>query len=141
FTAFILAVFIRFGDEAHAALWAHWPSFIPGGLAFSAVVYIASLYSTHSSHRGLFERASILAGCALAATLVVIGASYSSLAHPLGRGVMLIGGVSSFLFGFVHHFSLLHTLRTARERAAYIVTSTFDEVETRLFHELKSHNL
>jgi exopolysaccharide biosynthesis polyprenyl glycosylphosphotransferase len=141
FVAFILALFIRFGYEGEAALWQHLPSFISGGLAFSGAIYIASLYSTHSGHRGLFERAAILVGCAFVASLVVIGVSYGTSAHPLGRGVMLIGGVSTFLFGFVHHFSLLHVLRTARERAAYIVTSSFDEVETRLFHELKSHNL
>lgn len=136
----IVAAFLRFGDEAQGSLWLHWPAGAIGSLALSVVVYICGLYSTHSSGRGVFERAVLLFGCTCLATLVVIAVSYAGLARPLGRGVMFLGGAMAFVLVLFHHIWLLHTLRAARERVAYIVTSTFDEVETRLFEDFKSHS-
>jgi exopolysaccharide biosynthesis polyprenyl glycosylphosphotransferase len=141
FCGFIIAAFLRFGEEADDSLWQHWPALVLGGLALSTVLYIAGLYSTHSDGRGFFERAVILAGCTAFASLIIIGSSYTGSARPLGRGVMLLGASLTFLLAFLHHVFLLHALRTARERVAYIVTSAFDEVETRLFQDLKSRNL
>lgn len=139
--AFVGGAFLRFGEEADLPLAIHWPAVLVGGAVFASVVYIAGLYSTHSVGSGLFERGVLLLGCSVLATLVVIGASYIGLAHPLGRGVMLIGGALAFLVTFLHHIWLLHTLRITRDRVAYIVSSAFDEAETRLFEDFKSHNL
>ncbi len=138
--AFVAAAFMRFGDEADLPLLIHWPAVMLGGAVFAAVIYIAGLYSTHSGGRGFFERAVVLLGCSVLAMLVVIAASYVGFARPLGRGVMLLGGSMAFVVAFVHHVWLLHTLRIARERVAYIVSSAFDEAETRLFEDFKSHN-
>ena len=139
--AFVVAAYVRFGHEGDAALWVHWPFVLFGAASFAAATYIAGLYSTHSSHRGVFERAVVLMGCALFAMLVMIGATYGSFARPLGRGIMLLGGMAAYLSGLVHHLFLLHTLRTSRERVAYIVTSTFDEAETQLFADFGGKNL
>lgn len=139
--AFVAAAVLRFGDEADLPLLIHWPAVVVGGGVFAAVVYIAGLYSTHSGGRGLFERAVLLLGCSILAMLVVISTSYVSSAHPLGRGVMLLGGAFALPLTFAHHIWLLHTLRAGRERVAYIVSSAFDEAETRLFEDFKSHNL
>jgi exopolysaccharide biosynthesis polyprenyl glycosylphosphotransferase len=138
--AFVAAAVLRFGEEADLPLAIHWPAVLLGGGVFASVVYIAGLYSTHSGGRGLFERAVLLLGCSLLAVLVVIGASYIGSARPLGRGVMLMGGSMAFVLAFAHHCWLLHTLRMTRERVAYIVSSAFDEAETRLFEDFKSHN-
>jgi exopolysaccharide biosynthesis polyprenyl glycosylphosphotransferase len=139
--AFVAAAFLRFGEEADLPLMIHWPAVVFGGGVFSAVVYIAGLYSTHSGGRGLFERAVLLLGCSILAMLVVIGGSYISSAHPLGRGVMLIGGSITFVLVLAHHAMLLHTLLATRERVVYIVSSAFEEAETRLFEDFRSHNL
>ncbi len=141
YVAFVVAILLRFGDEADNSFWTHWPVLALGGVVFSAMIYIVGLYSTHSAHRGTFERSFILLGCTLAAVLVVIGASYVMSARPLGRGVMLIGAGAAYCVILVHHVFLLHALRTTRERVAYIVTSAFDEVETRLFANFGGHNL
>jgi len=133
--------FARFGDEGDETLWVHWPYLLIGAVTFAAITYIAGLYSTHSSNRGVFERIVVLAGCVLFAAFIVIGVTYGSFAKPLGRGVMFLGGAGAYLLGVVHHLFLLHTLRTARERVAYIVTSAFDEVETRLFADFSGKNL
>lgn len=139
--AFAFAMWLRFGEEADLTVSAQWPFLTLGGMFFGTVNYIAGLYSTHSASRGLLERSLILLGCVLAASLLIIGGTYASSAHPLGRGVMLLGGVTAYFITLIHHISLLHALRTARERVAYIVTSAFDEVETRLFANFGGRNL
>lgn len=137
--AFVAAAFLRFGEEAEGSLSIHWPALLLGGAVFASVIYIAGLYSTHSGGRGIFERGLILFGFSVLALLVVMQASYLGLARPQ-RGFMLIGGSVAFVLAFAHHCWLLHTLRVARERVAYIVSSAFDEAETRLFDDFKSHN-
>jgi len=67
------------------------------------------------------------------AVLVLIGSTYFTFFHPLGRGVIVIGGLAAYVVTLIHHSFLLHALRTTRERVVYLVTSAFDEVETRLF--------
>jgi exopolysaccharide biosynthesis polyprenyl glycosylphosphotransferase len=141
FVAFTVAAFLRFGDEAQGSLWMHWPSLVLGGLAFSAALYIAGLYSTHSGSRGPFERGLVLTGCVGLAALVIVGSSYTGYVKPLGRGVMMLGTVITLGLSYAHHLRLLHVLRTSRERVLYIVASAFDEVETRLFQDFKSRNL
>ncbi len=139
--AFICAVMLRFGEEGTLSLWVHWPFFVLGGLFFSSATYIAGLYSTHSAGRGVFERSLLLVGCILAAVLVVIGGTYLNSARPLGRGVMLIGALASYVTILLHHVVMLHALRSAKERVAYVVTSAFDEAETRLFANFGGRNL
>lgn len=140
--AFVGAAFLRFGEEADLPVWTwtYWPSVALGGVVFSSVIYIAGLYSTHSGGRGLFERGVLLFACSGLTVLVIIGLSYAGSARPPGRGVMAICGSIAFVMVFLHHVWLLHTLRMARERVAYIVSSAFDEAETRLFEDFKSHN-
>jgi exopolysaccharide biosynthesis polyprenyl glycosylphosphotransferase len=141
YMAFVAGLLLRFGDESANSLWTHWPFLALGGVVFSSVVYIAGLYSTHSAHRGIFERSLVLCACVLAAVLVVIGGTYMNSARPLGRGVMLMGALAAYVVIVIHHIFLLHGLRTSKERVAYIVTSAFDEVETRLFANFGGHNL
>lgn len=139
--AFICALMLRFGEESSPSLWVHWPFFVAGGVFFSSATYIAGLYSTHSAGRGVFERSLLLVGCVLAAVLVVIGGSYLDSARPLGRGVMLIGALASYISILFHHIIMLHALRNSKERVAYVVTSAFDEAETRLFANFGGRNL
>ncbi len=139
--AFVLALMLRFGAEADESIWIHGPFLLCGALVGGAVTYIVGLYSTHSASRGIFERAVLLAGCVIFAVLVVIGMTYGVFARPLGRGVVMLGGAVAYVGIVVHHIFLLHALRNSRERVAYIVTSPFDEAETRLFSEMGGHNL
>jgi exopolysaccharide biosynthesis polyprenyl glycosylphosphotransferase len=139
--AFVLAMLLRFGGESAESLWAHWHFFVFGGIVFSAITYIAGLYSTHSAGRGVLERSLVLIVCVLAAVLVVIGGTYLTSAHPLGRGIMLLAAVAAYGATLLHHILILHALRSSQERVAYIVSGAFDEVETRLFASFGGRNL
>ena len=139
--AFVIGMLLRFGGESGESLWVHWPFFVLGGMFFSSATYIAGLYSTHSANRGIFERSLVLLVCVVAAVLVVIGGTYLNSARPLGRGVMFLGAITSYLAIVVHHVVLLHALRNAKERVAYVVTCAFDEAETRLFANFGGRNL
>jgi len=139
--AFVVGMVLRFGGESAESLWEHWPFFILGGMVFSSAIYIAGLYSTHSAGRGIFERSLVLMGCVLIAGLVVIGGTYLNSARPLGRGVMLLGVIASYVATLLHHIVLLHGLRHSRERVAYVVTTALDEAEMRLFASFGGRNL
>ena len=62
--AFVAGILVRFGDSdpqlAAGSPWDHWPSIVLSGVILSAMIYIVGLYSTHSAHRGAFERSFIL---------------------------------------------------------------------------------
>ncbi len=139
--AFVVAMLVRFGGEGTEGLWVYWPFFALGGLCFSSATYIAGLYSTHSVNRGAFERSLVLIGCVTVAVLVVIGGTYLNSARPLGRGIMLLGAAASYLVTLLHHIILLHGLRNSKERVVYVVTSAFDEAETRLIMNFGGRNL
>jgi exopolysaccharide biosynthesis polyprenyl glycosylphosphotransferase len=71
----------------------------------------------------------------LLAALVFLGFAYITTARPLGRGFMALSTGSFAILAFLHHVYLLFSLKMERERVAYIVTSSFDEGETRIFSE------
>ncbi|MEI8340880.1 MAG: sugar transferase [Verrucomicrobiota bacterium] len=133
YLAFILGIYLRFGEDGSEVTWSFWPFLAVGSLVFSSTAYISGLYSTHSSNKGITKRALVLILCCLIAIGVVISITYIDRARPLGRGVMLLGTGISFILTLIHHFFLLHALRTTRERVLYIVTCKFDEAETQLF--------
>ena len=91
---FVAAMLLRFGPESSGSLAANWPFLVTGGIVFSATVYIAGLYSTHSAGRGTLERSLVMIVCVLMAVLVVIGGTYLNSARPLGRGIMLLGAIT-----------------------------------------------
>jgi len=139
--AFCGGIFLRFGAEAATSFWTYLPIILLGAVIFPSVVYILGLYSTHSAHQNAFERAIALLSCTIVASLLVIGGSYAITAHPLGRSVMLISALASFLLVVIHHAFLLHALHNSRERVAYVVGNPSDELETRLFTNFSGKNL
>lgn len=139
--SFVVGMLLRFGQEGTGSLWVHWPFFVAGGIVFSATVYIAGLFSTHSASRGMLERSLVLIVCVTLGVLVVIGGTYLNSARPLGRGVMLLGALTSYMVALIHHIVMLHGLRNSKERVVYVVTGAFDEAETRLFASFGGRNL
>lgn len=123
------------------AIGSNWPSFLIAAAAFSSAIYIAGLYTSHSLNRSGFRRAFILAACVLFAALLLIGLTYASTARPLGRVFMLEATGFISVFALIHHGYLLYTLKTAKERVAYIVTGEFDEGEMHVFYDIGLEHL
>jgi exopolysaccharide biosynthesis polyprenyl glycosylphosphotransferase len=119
--------------EAVARYWAH---FAVSGAIFSAALYIAGLYTSHSVNRSAYRRFFLLGTCLLFASGALVGFSYFSEAKPLGRIPLGVGMGMVAVFAALHHSYLLYSLKAARERVAYIITCPFDESEMRIFSEI-----
>jgi exopolysaccharide biosynthesis polyprenyl glycosylphosphotransferase len=132
---------IRFGSDFDLALTSFWPFIALSAVVFAAAIYIFGLYSTHSASQGVIKRAAILALCMLVGQAMFVGGTYLHSFHPIGRGAVLICGGLAYGAILIHHLFLLHILRNARERVAYIISSDFDELETRLFRSFGTHHL
>lgn len=133
YIALVLGVLIRFGSDYDDVIWIHWLFFILAALVYPCAIYIFGLYSSHSAGTGIFKRSLIVLFCVAVALAALLAVTYMDTARVLGRGVTVMGGLFAWGLGLAHQISLLHTLRTSRERVAYIVTCPADEAETRLF--------
>ena len=129
----ILGLLIRFGSASDDVFWVDWIFYLLASLVYPCLVYIFGLYSSHSAGTGMFKRGLISLFCVVVSLAALVAATYMNTAHPLGRGVTLIGGAIAWAVSLLHQMVLLHVLRTSRERVVYIVTCAFDEAETRLF--------
>src|SRR5687768_10922322 len=81
-SAFLLSVFLRFGEEFNSILWSHWPYAVFGALVFSSMTYIFGMYSRHSVTKGIFKRSLVLGFCITVAIGVMIAMTYISFARP-----------------------------------------------------------
>ena len=71
----------------------------------------------------------------------MMGLFYIKKSIAIGRAVMLVSMPLAYLSILIHHGLLLRFLRDYRERAAFIVTSSFDELEARLFAQFGKQSL
>jgi len=141
YLATLAGILIRFRKDFDAVELAYWPSIMATAIVFSATVYIFGLYSTHSSSQGIIKRAGILAFCTFVAIGLFVAGTYLHSFRPMGRGAVLISAAIAYTAALIHHLCLLYTLRNTRERVAYIISNTFDELETRLFRSFGTHHL
>lgn len=141
FSSLVLGLVIRFGSGSDEVFWIHWLFFIFAALIYPCVVYIFGLYNSHSAGTGIFKRSLVTLFCVFTAISALVAFTYLDTARPLGRGVTLIGGIIAWGLSVAHQVALLHMLRTSRERVAYLVTSAFDEAETRLFNTFGGNQL
>ena len=143
----VMAAYVVFALAARGAIvyldyyWAdsvrlYWPHFVLSGLIFSASLYIAGLYTSHSVNRSGYRRFFLLGTCLLFAAGMLVAMSYFSNARPLGRIPLAVGAGIVALFTALHHAYLLYTLKAAKERVAYMITCPFDEGEMRIFSEI-----
>jgi exopolysaccharide biosynthesis polyprenyl glycosylphosphotransferase len=141
YVATLAGILIRFRQDFDPALASYWPYALMTAGVFSATTYIFGLYSTHSASQGVAKRAAILLFCTLVASGMFVAGTYVHSFRPIGRGAILISASLAYTATLIHHLFLLHILRNARERVAYIISSDFDEIETRLFRSFGTHHL
>ena len=125
-----------FKDDPWLVIEAYWPAMVISAGAFSSFVYITGHYTSHSLNRSAYRRFFLLGCCVLFAALVFLAFGYLTTARPLGRGYMAVSTGTFAILTFAHHAYLLFSLKAERERVAYIVTSEFDEGETRIFSDI-----
>jgi exopolysaccharide biosynthesis polyprenyl glycosylphosphotransferase len=141
YVATLAGILIRFRQDFDPALASYWPYVMMTAVVFSATTYIFGLYSTHSASQGVAKRAAVLAFCTLIASGMFVAGTYIHSFRPIGRGAVLISAGIAYAATLIHHLFLLHILRISRERVAYIISSDFDELETRLLRSFGTHHL
>ena len=144
--AFLIGTVLRLADESTTEelmtkFWAYLPGIILGGVCFSCVIYMTGLYSSQSYRQGVFRRVCLVGG-ALAGTVGLMSAVfYMNKSMEIGRGVIAWSVPVAYFSLLIHHMMLLRSLRNYRERVAFIMTCTFDELEARFFQSLGTENL
>ncbi|MDB6025738.1 MAG: Exopolysaccharide biosynthesis polyprenyl glycosylphosphotransferase [Verrucomicrobiales bacterium] len=141
FLAFLIGTQFRLGSDGLGKLSDLWPAMVLGALFFSCVTYICNLYSPHSSSATSFRRALILGLCMILTFCFMLAIFYIKYSTRIGRGIMVISSIASYLFIYIHHVVVLHRLKNYRERVALIVTCQFDEMESELFQTFWSEHL
>jgi exopolysaccharide biosynthesis polyprenyl glycosylphosphotransferase len=141
YLATVAGMLIRFRADFDPAIGSYWPYILLTAGVFASATYIFGLYSTHSSSQGTAQRAGILALCTLIAFAILIAGTYIHSFRPIGRGVVIICAGLCYGATLAHHIFLLHSLRSHREPVAYVISSEFDEIETRLFRSFGTHHL
>ena len=119
----------------------YWPGILVGAALFPCLIYIFGLYSPQSSHQGVFRRMVIVAVCLAGSIAVMLAVFYAKKSMTIGRGVLLWSFPIAYFTLLIHHGILLRSLRNYRERVAFIMTCTFDELEARFFQSLGTENL
>lgn len=87
------------------------------------------------------RRAIVLGICLIGTLLLVIPLFYLKKSTSIGRGVFGISVAMVDCTILIQHGFLLRSLRNYRERVAFIMTCTFDELEARFFQSLGTQNM
>ncbi len=131
--AFLVAMQLRFQEAWWEEWWLkatiYWFGILIGSLVFASSIYICGLYHLQERWRSHLKRTFVLAILLVAATFIMMGASYLAVLSVMGRGVMLIGVVLSYIAVWLHHVALNHWRWHKPERVALIVGSQEDETD------------
>lgn len=137
----ISACFVEDPAMLGEKLISYIPGMLLGGFAFPCMVYIFGLYSPLSYKQKVTARAVIVAACLGGAAILLFSMGYVKKSIAVGRGVTGWAFVSAYFVALVHHGFLLRALRMHKERVAFIMTCTFDELEARFFQSLGTENM
>ena len=140
--AFVIGTdFVISDDEVHLRLTSYLPGILLGSAMFPCLVYIFGLYSPQSYKQCLTNRAIVLAICLVGTVLLMFPLFYIKKSTAIGREVFLYSVAIAYCTVLIHHGLLLRSLRNYRERVAFIMTCTFDELEARFFQSLGTENI
>lgn len=128
-------------DDFYMRLTAYVPGILLGSAMFPCLVYIFGLYSPQSYKQRVTKRAIVLGICLVGTVLLMIALGYVKKSFTIGREVFLYSVSVAYCTVLIHHGFLLRSLRNYRERVAFIMTCTFDELEARFFQSLGTENM
>lgn len=140
--AFVIGTdFVISDDDLHMRLTSYVPGILLGSVTFPCLVYIFGLYSPQSYKQRVTRRAIVLGICLVGTVLLMIPLFYVKKSFTIGREVFLYSVAIAYCTVLIHHGFLLRSLRNYRERVAFIMTCTFDELEARFFQSLGTENM
>jgi len=140
--AFVIGTdFVIPDDDLHMRLESYLPGILLGSFIFPCLVYIFGLYAPQSYKQRVTTRAIVLAICLVGTVLLMVPLFYLKKSTIIGRGVFGISVAIVYFTIIIHHGILLRSLRNYRERVAFIMTCTFDELEARFFQSLGTENM
>lgn len=141
FISFFVTTVGRFPEQLSQKWVAYLPAVIFGALFFPSITYIFGLYAPNSVHRGVFKRAFVLGISVALTTALMFGLFYIKKSTEVARWVMVFAFPLAYFAILFHHSVLLRFMSNYRERVAFIVTNTFDELEARLFENFGKQHL
>jgi exopolysaccharide biosynthesis polyprenyl glycosylphosphotransferase len=137
-----VALAVRFGAEEWGLVVADNTRFlVASSLLVPTVLYVAGLYGPRQPFQTVFGRVGRVALGVAVALAAAVGVAYLSLAEPLGRGAVFLGGVFGFAGVAAHHLRILYMERNRRERVAYVVGNGLDVSEADIFEAFGSRHL
>ena len=140
--AFVIGTdFVIPDDDLHMRLTSYLPGIFLGAVVFPCLVYIFGLYAPQSYKQRVTSRAIVLFVCIITTALLMIPLFYIKKSFTIGREVFLYSWLIAYFTVLIHHGFLLRSLRNYRERVAFIMTCTFDELEARFFQSLGTENM
>ncbi|MBI3875647.1 MAG: hypothetical protein HY300_06740, partial [Verrucomicrobia bacterium] len=144
--AFIVGTVVRQADELTTQelvnyLKLYLPGILLGSAFFPCIIYINGFYSSQSYRQGVFRRVALIAAALVATVGLMSAMFYLKKSTAIGRGVVGWSTVVAYFILLIHHMFLLRSLRNYKERVAFIMTCTFDELEARFFQSLGTENL
>ena len=140
--AFVVGTdFVIPSDDLKMRLTSYVPAILLGSIIFPSLVYIFGLYAPHSYKQRVTARIVVLLVCLIGTTLLMFPLFYVKKSFTIGREVFLFGFWISYCSVLIHHGFLLRSLRDYRERVAFIMTCTFDELEARFFQSLGTEHM
>lgn len=140
--AFVIGTdFVIPDDDVSRRLESYVPGILLGAIMFPCLVYIFGLYSPQSYKQRVTRRAIVLAMSLFGTVLLMFPLFYLKKSTIIGRGVFGVSVPMAYFAILVHHGFLLRSLRNYRERVAFMMTCTFDELEARFFQSLGTENM
>ncbi len=141
--AFFAGAAIRFlgnPDRYHEALLKYAPGLILSSFGLVAVAYICGLYSNGGIKLQLRRRLILITCCLFAASLVLLLLGSINVSWQIGRGVLLLSVIPAIVLIWIHHVIIHKAIHSIRERAAVVISSEEDEVETLLLNSTDLRN-
>ncbi len=140
--AFIIGTdFVISSDDYGMRLSSYFPGIFLGCMVFPSLVYICGLYSPLSYKLRISTRAITLMVSLAGTALIMLALFYLNTSTKIGRGVVAWSFPIAYFTVLLHHGFLLRALREHKERVAFIMTCTFDELEARFFQSLGTENM
>lgn len=134
--AFVLGVWLRFGEIGLDGIWKYAPGIALGSVVLPSVLYVGGFYSEGGPETGWLSRLRWLLGALVAVLFVALALGSVDFSSRIGRGVL------GFAYGllvplvFLRHFRELKWRSHRWERILCVVTTEEDEAAAALLAHL-----